>query len=713
MKKVDAYQEHFLYHTLPQLNKELEGSNAKALIEKESGTTYLSIKPLPQAGELHDWEDEVTSKVSGHFTDFVRKECRLPEEARANVFEYTTNISHNHPELYIEPSGDRVIVAGNAWLVEQVASKVTDISQAAEVVSTNIELPPKEIKYLMKFCNRDMQSVYQVNYACHPEEGFIAVRANPMALQAFQDLLDQKVSDCVEETLRLSSEAYRLLSSGKGRGKIADAIPRISGLVYEFEQLPSADGIIEYQLCFLSQDRKLVRDAVKRIESYTAQKALQLSKEELNVCESADPGWLQCKEKLTSDFFVQITVSSDSVIVTGESIAVEGQRSVLTQIQQFLVDKVSVEDRFHYELSDWRVIKGSSKHKLDAVKQQAKDRKVQLIFPKVTSAGKAMFTLKGKPASVLDIKTQLGALKADIQVKVEKIYDVPGLLGVLNSLEDRFLVLEQKHNAVIEVDVESGENGASPTTTAQAVGERPMKVLTATSDHFTTELTIFTGNFTQLPPSAGTIVNFLSPDPNFKVGNLKTIIDAGGSEIQMEIHSRLSQSYHLRYAQVFRTKQGQLNCSQLMHTIIPLWKDGNQNEAGVFDEALSMVLRGSAQFGSVVIVPATTCPFNYPVNVFAEKVVEVVAASSAEVLVFIDDPSHANEFEKCLQAKEFQVVRETRRPPSVSRPHAASVAAPLTSGRSITSYLSTFITVIKGSLLDEQVCSVPFLQKKV
>lgn len=705
-KKMSIDREHFLRHTLPQLNESLQDSSANASMENQGEVT---IKPLSEAGDFHDWEERVSSALDEHFADYKREEHHLPEEARADVLTHTIGISRNHPELFVDSSSDTITLAGRVHLVDHVITEVNDICQAAEVVCTDIKLPPKYVKYLKKFCDRELQKVHQVQYQFHCEEGFITVQANPKALQRFQDRIDQKAKEGFEESVLLALEAYNLLSSTRGRSKIEEAIPRISNLVYEFEAITPGDGKYSHQLFFLSPDKQLAREAVKLIEPLTAQRTLPLSKEQLNVCQSTDPGWIDCKEQLTREFFVLITVSSDSVVVTGESIVLDGPNNVVTKIKHFLEEKLSVEDRLDYEVSEWRVIKSNMNTKLDAVKKQAQARNVKLVVPKEKLTSKAVFLIQGEPAAVLDIKTQLDMLRKDVQVKVEKVRDIPGLMLILKSLEDRLQVLETKHQAVIEVDIESGDNGASAKAATSSVVDQPVKVLTATSTQYGTVVTIFMGNFTQVP-TAGTIINFLSPDPNYRIGSLKAIIDAGGSDVQREIQTRVDQCFQLRYAQVFKTKHGNLKCSQLIHCIIPIWRGGNDDEAEYFHEALGTALGSSTRFSMTVIMSATMNPFNYPVDVFAKKVAEAVAQSALEVAICIEDLSHADEFEKSLQTMDFVIVNEQlKKLPSAAsttttRPHAASVKSPQTASvRSISSNLGRFITVTKGSLLDVKV----------
>ena len=709
-QKVSTNQQHFLQNTLSELNEELEPLKASASIKTEASVPHLLVTPLSDAGSIPDWEERVADILHKHFEDFKEAEYSFPSQAKGDVLEYTTNIRNDHPKLYVRPSGNVLTVAGMSDLVDEILEKVADICQSFQVVVTDLEFPRKHILYLTKFCTREMENVSPPveYYKPDPDSSTITVRANPMALQAFQDLLDAKMQTIHEKTIQLSPEAYKLLFSQKGFEMI-ETTTTISRLVYDFEDITTKDGTPTHQLCLLSPEKETAKTAATRLKSCTSEKTIHLTQTKLSVCSSADPGWRQFEQKLTKEFFILITVKDDMVVVTGESIALEGPGGIPAKIEQFLDEQVCTEDHLQYEVSEWKVIKESLKNELDGVKHQSKLKKVALVPPKESAASKATFIIKGEPAAVLDIKTQLEMLRKNVHKKETKIRDVAGLVRVLQSMEDRLHILEQNHKAAIEVDVERGDNGA--TGNFQQTGAFPQRVCVSISPD-ATRVTVFMGDFTQYP-QMGTLINFLTRDPNYKQGKLKSIIEAGGSEVQDDIQSKISQFMMLNYSQVFKSKHGHLGCMQLLHCVVPQWSGGSQNEAFCLEEALQQAFQTSTQFGSVVVTPATSPPFKYPAKIFAEKVIDTLGTSAAtghssDVHVFVDDLSQAREFEECLTAKNYQIVNKTPATTAGATATSPTLTSPMkkvrtSTMRAVSSQIDSFITLTRGSMLEHQV----------
>jgi len=275
-------------------------------------------------------------------------------------------------------------------------------------------------------------------------------------------------------------------------------------------------------------------------------------------------------------------------------------------------------------------------------------------------------------------------------------------------MEDRLKVLETNRKVVIEVDVESGENGGMGST--QPTGELPQKVCGATAPD-ATRVSVFTGDFTQ-QQHVGTIINFITPNPDVQQGHLKLLIEVGGAEVQSDFQEKISQFMGLNPPQVFKSRHGQLKCMQLLHCVIPAWSGGNHKEALYLEESLKLAVNGAAKHSSLLIAPITSTPFKYPPDVFASKVTEVLASNpmstystDVQIMIHIDDLSHANYFEECLKARNYQI--HTTAPHH--GPKALTASRPdvrTTSAKAISSSIGSFIKVTKGDMLQQQVMIV-------
>ncbi len=221
-------------------------------------------------------------------------------------------------------------------------------------------------------------------------------------------------------------------------------------------------------------------------------------------------------------------------------------------------------------------------------------------------------------------------------------------------------------------------------------------------------VSICTGDLTQNAP-VGVIANFITPNPNTQDGYLSLLLESGGPEVKEDFEQKASDSMWLKPGEKLTTQcHGQLKCSQLIHCVVPLWKGGRENEKYYVEKVLSNVMKAPTCWGSVLITPLTSAPFNYPTNVFVKLVLDaVVSASNIQVTVYVEEIGHANEFQSALLANNFHIYKELPLEASVvpvvpvkEEGPAAAVAT------SATPNLDSFITLVNGDLLKQQVSYV-------
>ena len=709
-EKISNEKSIFLQRTLGELNRELEEVLASASIEEEANGKSISIKPLPGSGDLSDWEDSINSIFQSHLSNFREERRSFPKEAKLGILEYVETVRNEHPELYVSTTENTLIIAGNGDVVNQVLERVSKISEEVQTTRTDVPVPRKHIKYLHKFCRRDLDSVTpSVKYTLDPETGIISITANPKGLEAFMQMINEKTASISEKTMKLTPDGYKLLHSKKGIEKIeTEAGPRISHLVYDFEVTTSQEhdsgSAAFHQLCFLSTEKEVCKDIVRALKPLVKERTVDVSQTILKVCSSQE--WQKFEQQLTSEFFVSISVKSSKIVVTGELIAVDG---IADKIQKFLAEQTNIQVCLEFQISEWRVLRDNCSSEITGVRDQAKTKNVVVVFPRQnTTASTVTVTLRGEPAAVPDIKVQVEMLKANVHHKTTKVAGVPALMHVLKGMEDKLKVLESSYKTVIEVDVESGENGASGP--AEPAGILPQKLCSATTPD-ATQVSVFTGDFTQ-HQHVGTLINFITPNPNVQQGTMKLLIDAGGAEVQTNFEDKVSQFMSLNPSQVIKSRHGKLKCMLLLHCIIPPWNGGNQNEAFYLEETLKAALCSIKVHGSLLITPVTSLPFKYPPDVFASKVVEVLVhkpvsmhSSDIQAIIYVDELSHANHFEDCLKAQNFQVNVSVSHqgPTSPSIPQVSKPNIVKASAKAITSPISSFIKVTKGDMLQHQV----------
>ncbi len=689
-EKLSTGRYNFAKRGLDGLNQTLQQAKAKATLE--DGHT-LCITPLEDASEVSNWEDNVKELREEYFADYFEDVIQIAKEAKADVLSYVFSEDMRPSGVDVSLQGERLSVCGGRNQVQKVLDEINEMMLAAQISTEDISYPRKHIRFLVKFCSEKMKNtVPAVQYEPLMDERIIRVTANPMGLTAFKAVIEEQLKLVQEATADLSLGLYQLLSSPRGEAKIAEVagieMPKI---VYDFEETQD-----DYVLCILSHD-DTCRSVRKQLNPYMQSKEIEINQQKIRAC--TDHKWRELDHNLTAEHFVVISVhpGMSQIVVEGEAIVLD---DIIKQIEKFLRDHTSVEEQVKMGDYLWNVVNSNFTQEINAIDSDAKSRHVAIIWPKSGSRQYAII-IRGEPKDVDDFKVQVQMLGMKVCHKEAKISKVPALVHVLGSMDDRINVLRTRHKVSIELQFEKGTDDDS-----QATGELPRKLCNATANSGS-RVNVYMGDFTQNQPVTA-ILNFVSLDPHINIGTLKLLASAAGQEMQDDFKQKVAHMLVHNPGVVFQTKPGQLKCSQLFHCFLPPW-DPSASAAGerYLEGGLKDFLRSVAPNSSVLITPFTSKPLEYPVEVFSEKLLEVCSNQDVQVTVYVDEIEQARVFDELLTDKKF-IVHTHVSVGQVPKP-AASLRSPsfsLTSARAISNPIKSFISLIQGDMLKQQVSAV-------
>ena len=397
--------------------------------------------------------------------------------------------------------------------------------------------------------------------------------------------------------------------------------------------------------------------------------------------------------------------ASSSIIVTGEKLACN---DISKKVQSFLEKHTNIEECVTVSQSEWFVVKGNFCNEVKEINDQLKKKQVKIEWPKPNlNVSSLPIVISGEPGVVDDIKEQISLLLKKVCKKESRITGVPAAVHVLESMEDKRGLLESDEKVQIEVTLENDDTNEELEAAAQVEGELPRQVCAGTSPSGS-RVSVYTGDFAQNAP-VGVIVNFITSDPNTQVGCLKHLLESGGADAMEDFKRKVLQCMKLKPGKVFRTRHGQLKCSQLVHCVLPSWRTATETEANkeyFLEEALYDVMKDTAHTGSILIIPLTSAPLHYPVNTFVRLVMDAAThqtSSNLQVSVYVEEFHHANEFQGAFQTRKYQIHQKV---PLGSPLLAAKKERPsplAASVKTIASNLGNFITIVNGDLLQQQV----------
>ena len=692
----------YLQQSLSELNDKLLPLKACAEIESKC----LVISPLKDAGAIDNWEDQVTTVHKEHLEGLCTEIVSFPKEARLDVQDFVLDRSDSI--LLVKREKQSITIAGQKDVIAEACKKIAELCLEHQITEREIDLQQKYIKYLERFCHQEFKKLGHVvcDLQFKPDIKKVIVKAYPNGHSEVDKIIG-RASEASEKNVSLSYPAFKLLSSQRGTEKLKEIFTiSFSQLVCDLEQYQDSNGDTQYRICFLSNNKEVLKDVMQTVQLYVHEETFQTTASKIRVCSSKE--WRDFVADIYEQHFVAITAdeTSSTITVTGELVFCP---DIVERIRNFLAKHTNIEERLIVGQSEWCIISSNFSNEMNRINEQAKKKQVKVEWPERINEPSLSVVISGEPGVVDDIKVQLKLLVAKVCKKEARITGVPAVVHVLESMEDKIRLLETDAKVRVEINLENSDNCTA--TAIQSVGEVPHQVCSGTSP-IGCQVSVYTGDCTQNAP-VGVIVNFITPDPNPQMGHLKHLLESGGLEATEDFRRKISQFIELKPGNVFKTRVGQLRCSQLVHCVLPSWKSSSESDSYkqfYLQAALTQVMQDASMSGSMLLMPLTSAPLHYPVNLFARLVMDAVTyqatSPNLHISVYVEELQHAKEFEGALQTRDFQV--HTKVPldsPLLSAGRKAQeTASPTTaSAKTITSNLSSFITVVNGDLLQQQV----------
>lgn len=709
-KPLTKGEHYYLKNTLSKLNNSLAPLKAHANIEESKLECVVVISPLEGSASIDDWTDKVITTQTEHFENLSVESLNFPsKEAKADI----QDLLYSHPAIsLIERHKDSFIISGSKEAVAEVLEETNEICLHYAVTTDELDLPKKYVKFLHEFhfealkkeVNRNNVFDIQIN----PDIGSISITANPNGQREVKMKIAEFQSAAEEIIINISSSAHALLSSRRGTEKLTEILGVLhQQIVYDFEQTQIPDGV-QYRICFLSKDKEVLKNVKENVEKYIFVTPLKTSVAKIRVCSSK--GWRDLIDKLHEEHFVSVSVEEalQTIIVTGEQLACN---DIVEKVKKFLAKHTNVEERITVSKSEWFVTNQNFRHKINAINDRAKLECVQIKWPEPNCKVSSLpIIISGEPDLVDNIKVMVGALLQSVYRKESRITNVPSIEHVLESMEDKLRLFETVDKVKVEITLEN-ENNPEIEAIAGTESIFSQQVCAAVSPNGM-HVSICTGDLTQNAP-VGVIVNFILSNPNTQDGCLSHLLEFGGPEVMKDFKQKASDSMELKPGVKLVTCQGHLKCSQLIHYVLPSWKDSPESDETkeyFVETILTKVFRSTAHLGSVLITPLTFAPFYYPLNTFVKLVLDAVVSLSIsmQVVVYVEEIGHANEFQSGFITRNFHVHQKVSLDLSLAATKGKSDLATTTASTlkaKTISNLNSFITLVNGSLLDQKVCA--------
>ena len=311
------------------------------------------------------------------------------------------------------------------------------------------------------------------------------------------------------------------------------------------------------------------------------------------------------------------------------------------------------EQQIDVEMEKWMVVM-MLQPEYETLCEEAEKMNVQLLTNQVPF-NNIQITLRGDVKSVECIKSKLQIFINE--VRVNNICLKPEADIQIDSLNEKCKELERKHKAAIKCSIKTAALRRSQGSRSEPT--TPHCLLHAKSPNGI-KVAVCSGDYTK--KKCDTLVTFISETPNFQNDVFMTLAASGGHEVRSDIEASLGARARLISATVHKTQAvGNLKCSELYHVVLPCYTGAPRSNAVVETALHKLFSKVCMNNREVIITPFTCPPLNYPVDVCAQGVLNILTIknlgldSDLSVMIFVENVKNNKIFEEKMRDLDYHI----------------------------------------------------------
>lgn len=385
----------------------------------------------------------------------------------------------------------------------------------------------------------------------------------------------------------------------------------------------------------------------------------------------------------------QETALSDkasTTLFTAESYPSVGSSDKSTPVQSDLIRRT-----VKFTLPEWKTLSFSSQL-VQRIESFASSFGVEVVLP-TSQASVSTVEVIGDLSNVPQVVQHLEDMKKSIHLSSKSLAYSPGLWTILKLMEDKIRILEHDYKAAVAI------SASCSSSNNDVDGGMNCVLFTATVDQC--DVDVCCGDFTQ-HSSATTILNIVVQDGDQQY--LNQLVQTGGRKVYDDVLGRMKELATCELPQVFETKPHNLRVKKLVHCVVFKWHAEEEKKVKhVLEEALN---RGvvSSSLPCVVISPSTLPPIQYPPVVMAEALIKTIKGmrgiSGVSFALYVATADEAMAIEMLFRQRGIDL--QLKNAYSQLNPSLHGILKN-TSVKVLKSTLPSFVSVVKGDLLQQRV----------
>ena len=578
------------------------------------------LEVLKENTEELSLEKELSEKIELYMEQFAAEEVPFSKElldrSKAELYSTIAKVTEDNITVAIDEKMLKIKIAGRKEHVNvirrQFQSAVAEMEKELNITSEHIEVPEHKLELLLLHgIDEVVRNDFQVEIMIESSKGFIKIEGATKKVNSATKELLKKCNQITEDNIDLNEPKKRFLQSG-GFDILNNGLKKI-GL----------KGMVSFSKSERRKAKVLVfggksDDFHSFIKDNMFEKHYLVDEDSLALLKSNK--WQEFCENEDTDASVKIFQDegkSTDISLIGKTQNVE---ETYEKLQEFMKRNTIIKERMDLDEGYARYLTSYCRTDLEEIEEKLEEQSVRVHFEE----DKGTIEIDGTKEGVKEATNQIREVLTSIEM--DKIrFDNQRMQQYLQSVEGQLFLkgMESDHKCLIRLTGDSGELATKISSTRpKSYHDKPTSMLLCSYEtQENVSLKVFKGDITA--HSCDVIVNAANGDLKHVGGVAKSILDAGGKEIQDECDAFVKAEGKLYEGQFYNGSPGKLGCKRLIHAVGPRWDSSKRDKTcKILSVTCNRVLEEAKSYRSIALPAIGSGIFGIPKDVCADIMIQ-------------------------------------------------------------------------------------------
>ena len=582
--------------------------------------SFEQLEFVKESTEELSLEKEMSEKIEVYMEQFtvegVPFSKKLLDISKAELHSTIGMMTKDNITVAIDEELLKIKIAGKKEdvnvICRQFQSAVAEMEKELNITSEQIEIPEHKLELLLLHGVDDVvRNDFHVEIEIESSKGIIIIKGTKKKIDSATKELLTKCNQITEDNIDLNEPKKRFIQSG-GLDVLNNGL-RTTGL----------KGMVSFSKSERRKAKVLVfgaelEDVHLFIKDNMFEKHYLVDEDSLALLKSNK--WQEFCENEDIDASVKIfedEEKSTDISLIGKTQNVE---QTYERLQEFMKRNTIVKKKIDLDEGYARYLTSHCRKDLDEIEEKLEEQSVTVHFEEDIGTIEVDGTKEGVKEATNQIREVLTSIEMD---KIR--FDNQRMQQYLQSNEGHVFLkgIESNYKCLIRLTEDNGELATkSSSTRPKSYQDKPNSVLLCSYETpENVSLKVFKGDITA--HSSDVIVNAANGDLNHVGGVAKSILDAGGKEIQDECNAYVKAEGKLYEGELYNGSPGKLGCKRLIHAVGPRWDSSKREKTcKILSVTCSRVLEEARSHRSIVLPAIGSGIFGIPKEICADIMIQ-------------------------------------------------------------------------------------------